>query len=142
MTEQLLNCPFCGGRGIVVGDNTSRVQCQECCASTDRFCDVEPAIAAWSRRATEPRNESTRGGDHAGAVQTTAPVPGPTPVQVASLLDGECYRRALVAALSTKTVVGMKPNYKGTERAITEMIEMADKVATMVEDSERERRKP
>ncbi len=51
MTEKLKPCPFCGGKAEIEGERIFWVSCQECCAESNSFIELEEAIEAWNRRA-------------------------------------------------------------------------------------------
>ena len=60
MTEELLKCPFCGGKAdeIEIDDEDQHlyyVECEDCCAKTDYFYYKEKAIVAWNQRADKIR---------------------------------------------------------------------------------------
>lgn len=55
MMEVLKPCPFCGGG--VIGQyewdgyiDVYWIECDDCCARTDRYASEELAIEAWNRR--------------------------------------------------------------------------------------------
>ena len=81
MEDELLPCPFCGGRGeflafasAAYGSDGVIVRCMSCGASTKCWADVEvaeavsigidAAAAAWNQRSTD---SNLRGGDYVQA---------------------------------------------------------------------------
>lgn len=47
----LLPCPFCAGKALLVLDGGYHAFCRRCCATGRHLCDKEEAITAWNRRA-------------------------------------------------------------------------------------------
>lgn len=61
--EELLPCPFCGGRAFYgdtgrdndIDDTTMIVACRECDATIERAEGVHEAVAAWNNRAAQDK---------------------------------------------------------------------------------------
>lgn len=47
MTEELKECPFCGGEAEV---NKNYVKCKSCFARTDKYVSSKYAILGWNQR--------------------------------------------------------------------------------------------
>ncbi len=50
MKQELLPCPFCGGKAILKGETAKYIQCERCLASTSTSGFEEVAINAWNTR--------------------------------------------------------------------------------------------
>lgn len=51
----LLDCPFCGGDGVIIPENGgSRPQCKSCGAGFGYFNSKRNAVEAWNTRAVAP----------------------------------------------------------------------------------------
>lgn len=62
--EKLKPCPFCGGEATCIQESTLGgqiilyfVECDDCCARSDRFMKNSVAIEAWNRRASDEADD-------------------------------------------------------------------------------------
>lgn len=90
MTEQLLPCPFCGGKADFSETNAWWVTCNECNAETDADMSPEGAAEYWNKRTPSPQTHVA--GPQPCGIADPSTRDCPNMREVGGGMDGERYR--------------------------------------------------